>query len=319
MKISIIVPVYNGAKYIRKCLDSILKQTYENFEIICINDGSKDNSLDILKEYEKKDDRIKIFSQKNKGIAKTRNRGMELAKGDYLMFIDNDDYMRDTYLKEYIEAAENKYDIVIGGYRRINSKGKVLNRQILNPKSEWSKYIVTAPWAKIYKKSFIEKIGVEFLDYVGEDIYFNLKCYNNSPIIKIIKSDSYVWFYNDESFSNTEKSKGTKNNIDIVKLFEFFKEATDISDKYVQYFLKRYLVWYLIFLSNNSSKESLKKEYEIMDKWLKNNNINKTINPLSSKLKGEKLKNRLAVLTFQISEKLNMTNLFFKLISRGRE
>ena len=142
MKISIIIPVYNSEKFVSRCLDHLLNQTYQNFEIICINDGSKDNSLSILKEYSKKDNRIIVLNQENKGIARTRNIGIKKASGDYIMFVDNDDYMESDYLETYAKnAIDGDYDIVIGGYRRIDCNGKILNRQILSSKSKWSKYI----------------------------------------------------------------------------------------------------------------------------------------------------------------------------------
>lgn len=318
MKVSIIIPVYNSEKYIGKCLDHLLNQTYQNFEIICINDGSKDNSLEILKKYSQKDKRIIVLDQTNKGIAKTRNIGIQKANGDYIMFVDNDDYMDKDYLRVYVDNTENgKYDIVIGGYKRIDNEGKLLNRQVLNSNSNWSKYIVTAPWAKIYKKTFILNNKITFLNYVGEDIYFNLKCYSSNPKIKIIKNDGYVWFYNNDSFSNTNKNKGTKSNINIIKLLEYLKEAVDMNDIYVKYFMKRYVVWYLTFLGENSSKNDIKKEYDKLTEWLKDNDVNKTINPLSMKLKGEKLKNRLAVLLYDLTKKTHTQDLFIKLISRG--
>ena len=90
-KISIIVPVYNVEKYLKECLDSLINQTLEDIEIICINDGSTDNSLAILEEYQKKDSRIKVFSQKNQGVSAARNLGIEKATGEYLTFLDSDD------------------------------------------------------------------------------------------------------------------------------------------------------------------------------------------------------------------------------------
>lgn len=316
MKISIIIPVYNSEKYIGKCLDSILNQTYKNIELICINDGSKDNSLSILREYEKKDDRIIVFDQKNKGIAETRNRGIDYSSGDYLMFVDNDDYVDNYYIENYVKNLGNN-DIVIGGYKRIDHNGKILIRQGLDPKSDWSKFVVTAPWAKIYKKSFIIDNNIRFLNYIGEDIYFNLKCYSLKPKIKVIKNDDYVWFYNNESFSNSNKSKGTKSNIDVIKLLNYFKDITDLNDEYVKYFLKRYVVWYLIFMGTSSDYKEIKSLYCSLSNWLLENNIKKVINPFSRKLNGEIFKNRVAVFVFILFEKIHIQNLFIKLISRG--
>ena len=100
-KISIIIPVYNAEKYLKCCLDSILNQSYKNLEIIIINDGSTDNSLKVIEEYKKNDNRIILISQKNQGVSKSRNNGLELATGDYIMFIDPDDWIHvSSFLKK---------------------------------------------------------------------------------------------------------------------------------------------------------------------------------------------------------------------------
>ena len=107
--ISVIVPVYNASKYINDCIDSILNQTYKDFELILINDGSSDNSLNIIEKYKEQDNRIKVFSQENKGVSYTRNRGIDIAKGNYLMFIDSDDWIEINALEKMLEIIE-KYN-----------------------------------------------------------------------------------------------------------------------------------------------------------------------------------------------------------------
>ena len=97
--ISIIVPAYNASKYIEKCLNSILSQTYKNFEIIVVNDGSTDNTLDILKKCSEQSDKIKIVAQKNKGVSAARNNGLEHAKGQYIAFVDADDTLEQEFLE----------------------------------------------------------------------------------------------------------------------------------------------------------------------------------------------------------------------------
>lgn len=112
--VSIIVPVYNAEKYLSECLDCLINQTYKNIEIICINDGSTDNSLQILEEYSKNDSRIKVYTQENSGEAETRNKGLELATGKYIAAIDSDDYCSLDFIEECVKIAEKeKSDIVI--------------------------------------------------------------------------------------------------------------------------------------------------------------------------------------------------------------
>ena len=104
--ISVIVPVYNVKNYLEKCLDSIINQTYKNLEIILINDGSTDESLDICYMYEKKDNRIKVYNQENHGLSYTRNRGIEIARGKYIGFVDSDDVIS-PFMYEFLYKAIN--------------------------------------------------------------------------------------------------------------------------------------------------------------------------------------------------------------------
>ena len=107
IKVSIIIPVYNTEKFLNRCVDSVINQKFNNFEIILVNDGSKDNSLKICRDYEKKYPKIiKVIDQKNSGPAIARNRGIESAKGEYIMFIDSDDFIDDGYIKDYYDNIE---------------------------------------------------------------------------------------------------------------------------------------------------------------------------------------------------------------------
>ena len=105
IKVSVVIPVYNAAPYIHQCLDSILNQTLREIEVICVNDGSKDNSLSILREYEAKDSRMRIISQQNAGVAHARNTGIYHAKGKYLSVLDADDFFDLTMLEQLTDKA----------------------------------------------------------------------------------------------------------------------------------------------------------------------------------------------------------------------
>ena len=108
VKISVIVPVYNTESYLRQCIDSILNQTFEDIEIICVNDGSTDGSLDILTDFEKRDTRVKVYTQENQGVGVARNRGLEYACGEYMYFMDSDDYLNDNALEDVLDIIEEK-------------------------------------------------------------------------------------------------------------------------------------------------------------------------------------------------------------------
>lgn len=315
--LSIICPVYNAEKYLKRLYDSLARQSYGDYELIFVNDGSTDGSMMIIEELARKDNRVKLISQKNQGIARARNRGIEVARGEYLMFVDNDDYVEGDFLDEYVKKIDaDGADMVIGGYKRIDSLGKVVDHQRLKKDSAWAKYIIMAPWAKIYRRKFIIDNRIEFLDYIGEDIYFNLSCYDKNPKIEVLETEDYVWYYNERSFSNTNKNKGAKSNIDVVRLFDCLNDVADFDDCYVRYFLKRYEVWYLFFLSQNSTKEELIKQYNIMNKYLEKKGIKKVMNPFSIKLRGERLKNRVAVFCVVICEKMHIINWMLKRMAR---
>ena len=136
--ISIISPVYNAQEGIKQCIDSLLNQSFTDFEIILINDGSTDNSLEVIKEYADANDFIRVIDKENEGVAKTRNKGIQLAKGKYVVFIDNDDFVDSDYLERfYNEIDQEQLDIVLGGYKRVNQEMKTLFKQDLT-QSEWS-------------------------------------------------------------------------------------------------------------------------------------------------------------------------------------
>ena len=120
-KISVIVPVYNAENYIEKCIYSILNQTYEDFEIIVVNDGSSDNSLNkLLKLKDEYPDKIRVFSQENKGVSVARNFALENVNGDFIAFVDSDDWIESDYL-QVLKDALAEGDVVISGFKRFNS------------------------------------------------------------------------------------------------------------------------------------------------------------------------------------------------------
>lgn len=182
-KISIIIPVYNTEKYLSRCLDSAINQTLKDIEIICVNDGSTDNSLDILKEYAAKDNRIKIISKGNEGAAITRNIGINVATGEYIGFIDSDDYVDLDYFEELYSNAP-QYD-VIRGIRVINKE----NRHGKNP------YGCIIP--SIIKREFLNEYCLRFLKYkkTGEDSTFKRWIYKHTNKIYECQDNGIYYHY----------------------------------------------------------------------------------------------------------------------------
>ncbi|MCI9617526.1 MAG: glycosyltransferase [Eubacterium sp.] len=128
-KVSIITPVYNSAKYINKCIDSVLNQTYSNWELILVNDGSTDQSRSICESYSKKDKRIILVNQENSGVSVARNTGLDYSTGDYIHFLDSDDFLEKNMLERTLDKAlENDYDLVIFGSNHLYENGKKMKR-----------------------------------------------------------------------------------------------------------------------------------------------------------------------------------------------
>lgn len=316
--ISVIIPVYNAQDGIKRCIDSLLNQSFKNFEIILLNDGSKDNSLNILKEYELKYSFVRVIDKQNEGVAVTRNKGILLAEGEYIMFMDNDDFVDSDYLETFYQAIhEKKLDLVIGGYKRVNQDNQIIFSQDIQ-QSEWSKYIITAPWAKVYRTEFLKTNNLEFFDYgIGEDIIFNLAAYKATDKIGLLDYKGYNWYYNSQSISNTSQ-RGFSPKIDILVLFSKILELGKPSELEV-YYLKRYYVWYLLFSGRTSSNQEFIHQYIKIKEWLKENELISTISPLSKKVQGERFQTKISLIVFLSLEKLRLVPLFAKIYCKGKK
>lgn len=316
--ISVIIPVYNAQDGIKRCVDSLLNQSFKNFEIILLNDGSKDNSLNILKEYELKYSFVRVIDKQNEGVAVTRNKGILLAEGEYTMFMDNDDFVDSDYIETFYQAIhEKKLDLVIGGYKRVNQDNQIIFSQDIQ-QSEWSKYIIMAPWAKVYRTEFLKTNNLEFFDYgIGEDIIFNLATYKTTDKIGLLDYKGYNWYYNNQSISNTSQ-RGFSPKIDILVLFSKILELGKPSDLVV-YYLKRYYVWYLLFSGRSSSDQEFIHQYIRIKEWLKENKLISTISPLSKKVQGERFQTKISLIVFLSLEKLRLIPLFAKIYCKGKK
>ena len=190
-RVSVIIPVYNNENYISDCLDSLLNQTLREIEIICIDDGSTDNSLSILNKYAEMDNRIIILKQKNKGGGTARNYGMSIAKGEYLSFLDSDDFFDQNLLYDTVNAADNTLaDIVVFLFKTYNISSNIYNNisdgfikdnfqsLLFNYHSNPNKFFQSfnaAPWNKLFRHSFIKKNGLYFQDNKrANDLFFTV-------------------------------------------------------------------------------------------------------------------------------------------------
>lgn len=212
-KLSIIIPVYGVEKYLRECLDSAINQTYENTEIICINDCSPDNSIDILKEYSKKDKRIKIIDLKKnvrQGVA--RNKAMEIATGDFITFLDADDYIQKDGYELAMKKVSKDTDIVLFGFESFDENSK-LNFKSNNYDKYYNKILpyflkethcndfnfylnikkIPVSPCKIYRSEFLNKNKIRFINgrYIHEDEGWFIKWMSCSPVVVSIEDRIY--------------------------------------------------------------------------------------------------------------------------------
>lgn len=323
-KVTLIIPVYNSEKYISKCIDSILKQTYTDYEILIVNDGSKDNSEKIILEYQNKyPDKIIAINQSNKGVSRTRNESIQKANGKYIMFIDNDDYLDENYIETFVkEIEENDMDVVIGGYRRITETNKILKELKLQNK-EWSKLMIPAPWAKIYRTDYIKENQITFLENnIGEDIYFNLKAMFLSEKVKIIDYIGYNWFFNTQSVSNTIQKNITQlqvyNLLD--SCYNELEENNILEKNYeiIKTFFTRYIVWLISFSTKGLDKNTIYKEYDKLFNWLSIKFPDYKKNKMISfnKPDGEIFSVRFLTTSFFIAHKLNIAKFITYIYSK---
>lgn len=217
IKVSVIVPIYNTEKFLEKCIESILNQTLEEIEIILINDGSTDNCHKICQEYaEKNKDKIRYINNKNIGCSATRNLGIELARGEYIAFVDSDDYIdKKMYEEMYREATSKNYDVVISG---IIYEGNEKRIEITYPKKikkayDWLKLDrkIANPVNKIFKKDKIimEKISFITKSHNGEDLFFCFKIMLTTVKISVIEKAYYHYvFHKSNSIYNLDKRLG---------------------------------------------------------------------------------------------------------------
>lgn len=226
--ISIIIPIYNAEKYLKRCIDSVVNQTKKELEIILINDGSNDNSENVIKKY--KDERIKYFKNKNQGIGKTRNFGIEKATGKYMMFLDSDDFLDlDACKKMYDKAIKDKLDIVVCNYYKIfddQKKEKVELPSFANSSLKENPDIICehlAPWAKLYKTSLIKKNKIRFVENLKyEDAPFVIEALDKAQIIG--KTDDYLNYY--VIHNNSETTVMDEKVFDIIKIIDKIRKYT---------------------------------------------------------------------------------------------
>lgn len=227
--ISIIVPVYNTELYLRRCIQSIIDQTYSNLEILLINDGSTDHSLDICNEFAKTDVRIKTFDKENKGVSHTRNMGLEKAIGEYIMFVDSDDFIDKHYVYDmYQELKNNHYEMIISGMSFCDEDERILKRELYKNKNQELKLdnIIEDVVNTLYfcsscktlvKRSLIVENDISFNEQLsfGEDLSFSYQLLKKSKSIGYLSNTGYYYRQNSTSLTH---------HVNIEKIRKYFKD-----------------------------------------------------------------------------------------------
>ncbi len=286
--ISIIIPVYNASKYLDKCITSILNQTYKNLEILLINDGSTDYSLDICNSYEKKDKRIKVINKKNEGVSKTRNVGIKHSTGDYLMFVDSDDYLHEKYIeKMYFYLKKHNLDLVTSSMTFVDEQYNLLkvysykNEDVLLSFNDIFRDLVNTSyfnsvWKIIVSSNIIKENNIMFNENLkfGEDLLFSYNLLKTVQDFGYLNFPGYYYLQNNSSATH-------KNSMDVVnKYIEDNKYVYDIIRQYVHddilvnnKLFTKYNFALLKFINNVKYKEFKKYATSFFDKMFKKDSV----------------------------------------------
>lgn len=311
--ISVIVPVYNVEKYIDKCIESILCQTWKDFELILVNDGSTDASGEICSQFAKKDRRIRVFEQQNKGLSGARNTGTKQAKGEYLTYIDSDDFIHPEYLEVlYKTAVDNQTEVAACAYQNCLEgegfgwkKEKVEQPTICTGREavfrivrDNSRQMIVA-WGKIYHADLKEML-IYPEGKVHEDEFVTYKVLYAAEKVSIVDRPLYAYVQRKESIINTSYSKKRLHKLyalnEAIKFFEAQRdvELRDIALK--RYLLNIQIAWYRV---HKHMKEQEKLLQELCKEWQKEyQNSGKII------LKKCSIVDVISIVAFKISPRL---------------
>ena len=306
VKISVVIPIYNSEEYLRKCLDSIIYQTYENLEIICVNDGSTDGSAEILKEYENKDKRIKVYTKENTGLSDTRNHGLDKAEGDYVSFIDSDDWVSLTLFDDFVKILNQlnqNIDIYnFNAYAIKENENKIFTdvffniRDIRNHESVYTIHTLKdfkrpfsgnfGVYNKIYGTDFLKSNNIWFPSrLIFEDQAFYTECFIKAK--SIIVNDKPYYAYIKRTKANIMGNLSNKT-FDILKIIDIIDKTIKGSEyyEYLKYAFLQHKYTNLSYFFFETADEKKDEFYGEMKKVLletKNENFDENI---ASKLRG---------------------------------
>lgn len=254
--VTVIVPIYNVEKYLRQCLNSIINQTYNKLEIILVDDGSKDGCSNICEEYAKNDNRIRVIHKKNAGLGMARNSGLEIANGEFVVYVDSDDWLEKDMIEKLLMAIDQEQaDFAVCGYKKQTSNGKVISRNIccsINTifSNDEIKDMVLLPilgakaearndieremcvWTNMYRMSIIKDNHLRFVServYLSEDLFYNINYIMHVKRAVFIPECLYNYRINEVSLTNIYR----KNRFQL--LCNLYKKEIDLLMKYNLY------------------------------------------------------------------------------------
>lgn len=326
--LTIIIPVYNGEKYLNNCLKSVFLQKYEGLKVLLIDDGSTDQSWEVIKKTVHKWNiysyPVDLVMQANSGVAAARNRGIEMADTDYVAFVDQDDRLREGFAEEFMKRVETaEHDMVIGGFCRINMERKIIQKRVPT-EHEWSKFCFTYPWGRIIRTDFLKENGLRFLKTgIGEDVYFDLTAYSCTKNIVTLPEALYVWSDNPASVSNRQY---TVLNEKVNPLYTFDCILRDIHDEdykksgMLEYYFMKFTIWYLLTNVGNSEMKEILAVRDRMFAWLREHYPDHLKNPYLSpmKPKGDTVRNRLCVWGYMLLYRLKLDKTLLRALA-GRK
>ena len=275
-KVTIIVPIYNSEKYLEECLDSIINQTYNNLEIILVNDGSTDRSLSIIEKYSRLDKRIKYIYQKNSGVGEARNAGLDNSTGEYISFIDSDDYVSLNFIEKLIDAIKES-DLY--SYCGINIDGKIT----FFTEEQNKLFIRQVCTNKLYNAKYLKDIRFTNHSY-SEDLIFNYKLTFVSESFSSVREPLYFYRRNEASISNnwTKNNEEIFEQIDVILNYKNISELNNKKKERVEFLL----IWYILFGNFKRSSKKINEAYikksvnyieQYFPKWYLNKYIDKYI------------------------------------------
>ena len=326
-KISIIMPVYKVEKYVAKTIESVLKQTFTDFEFFAIDDGSPDNSGKICDEYAKKDSRVIVIHKKNGGAPEARNVAIEKATGKYMYFIDSDDWIESEMLeKMYNAAEENEADLVITGFcmeyyengKYVTYKNKILNETYENKEmfrknayKYFNNSILSLPWNKLYLSERIKKEKIRFPNTKWDDHHFNMDYLMNTNKVVMLSIEMYHWYRSREgsetmiNYSDPNMyEKRLEHYQHIKKLYKYWNlEDENSIDAISSYYVGR-LFQCVQELTDNSTLSFRQKIYKVK----KILNDEETINALKN---AKNLSKKMKILVMPMRHKKILMSLLF--------